>query len=228
MTGGTRGIGRAVAQVLKKDGHQVVVTGTSEKGEPPPGCGYMACDFSDLQAVRRFAGRVSKLDFSILVNNAGMNKVGELASYDPKDFIRIQQVNVTAPFILCQSVVPGMQKRRFGRILNVASIFGVVSRAGRSAYSASKFALLGMSRALALEVAKDNILVNCIAPGFVDTDLTRRILGKKGLVQMAGRIPMGRLADAQEIAQVVRFLVSSENSYITGQNVIVDGGYTCE
>lgn len=228
VTGGTRGIGLAVAQALREAGHEVVVTGRSPQGRPAAGCGYMGCDFSDAEALERFAKRVSRSNFSILVNNAGINQVGELASYDPQAFARIQQVNVTAPFRLCQAVIPGMRRRRFGRIVNVTSIFGVVSRAGRSAYSASKFALLGLSRALALEVAKDNILVNCVAPGFIDTDLTRGILGKKGLAEAARKVPMGRLGSSGEIARAVRFLVSEENSYMTGQNIIVDGGYTCE
>ena len=94
VTGGTRGIGLAVAQALREAGHEVVVTGRSPQGRAPSGCGYMGCDFSDVEALERLAKRVSRLNFSILINNAGINKVGELASYDPKEFARIQQVNV--------------------------------------------------------------------------------------------------------------------------------------
>jgi 3-oxoacyl-[acyl-carrier protein] reductase len=119
-----------------------------------------------------------------------------------------------------------MRKGRFGRIVNITSVFGVVSKAERAAYSTSKFALLGLSRALALEVAADNVLVNCVAPGFVDTELTRRILGAKGIETIIASVPMGRLALPGEIARFVRFLVSEDNSYMTGQHVIVDGGYT--
>ena len=104
----------------------------------------------------------------------------------------------------------------------------MVSRAGRSAYSASKFALFGLSRALALEVASDNVLVNCLAPGFVETDMTRNILGASGMAEMVGRIPVGRLAQPEEIARYARFLVSEENTYMTGQTLIVDGGFTSE
>ena len=159
---------------------------------------------------------------------AGTFKIGLVEEYDATDFTRLHQVNVVAPFLLCRAVVPGMRQRRFGRIVNMTSIFGVVSKAGRAAYSASKFGLVGLSRALALEVAADNVLVNCLAPGFVDTDMTRGILGHQGIAEMAVRIPLGRLAQPEEIARYVQFLVSEENTYMTGQQMVVDGGFTCE
>lgn len=170
----------------------------------------------------------ARLRPAILVNNAGINKIGPLQTYALADFERIHRVNVMAPYRLCQAVLPEMRRSRFGRIVNITSIFGLVSRAGRSAYSASKFGVFGFSRALALEVAADNVLVNCLAPGFVDTDMTRRILGAKGMAEMARRIPMRRLAQPEEIARYVRFLVSEENTYLTGQTIIVDGGFVSE
>jgi len=226
VTGGTRGIGRAVATALLEAGHTVFVTGTSPEGPAPDGCGYFQCDFEDSEQLQSFAEELVGLDLSILVNNAGINKIGPLAEYSLSDFERIQQVNVTAPFLLCRAVIPGMQSRAFGRIVNITSIFGVVSKSERSAYSTSKFGLFGMSRALALEVAAKNIMVNCVAPGFVDTDLTRRVLGEEGIAAAEGQIPVRRLARPEEIAHCVRFLVSDENSYLTGQNVVVDGGFT--
>ncbi|MBI3320411.1 MAG: SDR family oxidoreductase [Candidatus Omnitrophica bacterium] len=226
VTGGTRGIGAAIAAALVEAGHDVTVSGTARPPRRvPKRCRYLDCDFSDPTALEAFTRKVAGLNLSILVNNAGINTVGPLESYDPENFSRIQQVNVTAPFRLCQAVVPGMRKRRFGRIVNITSIFGVVSKAGRCAYSASKFALLGLSRALALEVAAENVLVNCLAPGFVDTELTRGILGARGIAKMKRLIPMGRLARPEEIARAVRFLVSEENTYMTGQQVVVDGGF---
>lgn len=226
VTGGTRGIGAAVAGVLLQAGHEVVVTGTAPDGHPPKGCDYLPCDFAHAEALEVFLGKVAKLDLSVLVNNVGINKVGPLAEYRPEDFVRIQQVNVIAPFRLCQAVVPGMCRKRFGRIVNVTSVFGIVSKVGRSAYSASKFALFGFSRALALEVAADNVLVNCLAPGFVDTELTRRVLGRVGIDEMIAQVPIGRLAQPEEIARYVGFLASEENSYMTGQTIVVDGGFT--
>jgi 3-oxoacyl-[acyl-carrier protein] reductase len=226
VTGGTRGIGAATARVLLEAGHEVIVTGTSPDGHAPEGCAYRHCDFSDAGALEAFATEVGRLELSVLVNNAGINKVGSLVEYDPADFLRIQQVNVMAPFLLCRAVVPGMQQRRFGRIVNITSVWGVVSKAGRSAYSTSKFGLFGLTRALALEVAVDNVLINCLAPGFVDTELTRRVLGEAGIREMVAQVPAGRLARPEEIARYVLFLASEENSYMTGQTLVVDGGFT--
>ena len=227
VTGGTRGIGAATAWALLEAGYEVVVTGRSPDGKPPDGCSYLHCDFSNPAEVEALAAKAASLDLAVLVNNAGINKIGLLCEYDPAEFARIQQVNITAPFMLCRAVVPGMRQRRFGRIVNITSIWGVVSKSGRSAYSASKFGLLGLSRALALEVAAENVLVNCVAPGVVDTELTRSVLGEEGISELVSRIPMGRLGKPEEIARFVRFLASEENSYMTGQSVVVDGGFTC-
>lgn len=227
ITGGTRGIGAAIAQTLRESGHDVAVSGRSPGGQPPEGCTYLPCDFSDLAQLRAFADRIAGMELGVLINNAGVNKIGPLEEYPTADFVRIHQVNVMAPFLLCRAVVPGMRARRFGRIVNITSIWGVVSKAGRSAYSASKFGLLGLSRALAMEVAAENVLVNCLAPGVVDTELTRTVLGEQGIAELVQRIPVGRLAQPVEIAHCVRFLASAENSYITGQNIVVDGGFTC-
>lgn len=227
VTGGTRGIGAAIARALLDRGYEVIVTGRSRKGNPPEGCDYFPCDFFNPVEVEVLAAKAAGLDLAVLVNNAGINKVGPVAEYDPADFARIQQVNILTPFMLCRAVVPSMRKRRFGRIVNITSIWGIVSRVGRAAYSASKFGLFGLSRALALEVAADNVMVNCLAPGFVDTELTHQTLGEQGIVEIATAVPLGRLAQPEEIARYVVFLASDENTYMTGQNIVVDGGFTC-
>lgn len=226
MTGGTRGIGVAIAERLRADGAAVVVTGTRAEGEAPQGCEYRAADFSHSQATISFAGAVSHDGFDILVNNAGINKIAPFDAIAPEDFERIQQVNVHAPFLLMRSVVPGMREKKWGRIVNIASIFGVVSREQRASYSASKFALDGMTAALAAEVAADGILANCVSPGFIDTDLTRQILGERGIAELVARVPMKRLGRPEEIAAFVAWLVSDENTYISGQNLVIDGGFT--
>lgn len=227
VTGGTRGIGAAIAQQLVAAGYEVTITGTAPDHRGPQPTRYRACDFSDERALEGLLREVGRQEFAVLVNNAGINRVREVADYDPADFARLQQVNVTAPFRLCQAVVPGMRARRFGRIVNITSVFSIVSRPGRAAYSMGKSALAGLTRALALEVAADNVLVNGVAPGFVETDLTRRVLGTKGIAEVTAQIPARRLAQPDEIARLVRFLVSDENTYITGQNLVIDGGFTC-
>lgn len=226
VTGGTRGIGAAIAKELRSAGMRVWVTGTSVRGKPPTGCGYLTCDLADPDQTDDLCRKAKSLGLSVLVNNAGINKIGPAEGYAPEDFERILRVNLDSAFQLCQAVLPGMRRRREGRILNVTSIFGVVSREGRAAYSASKFGLFGMTRSLALEYARHGVLVNALAPGFVNTDLTRRILGPKGMKKMAASVPMGRLAKPAEIARAARFLVGRENTYLTGQQIVVDGGFT--
>lgn len=226
VTGGTRGIGAAVALRLRDDGATVTVTGTQADGAPPDGCAYYGIDFSDSEATRSFAERIAGEDFDILVNNAGINKIGPFESIDAADFDRIQQVNVRAPFLLMRSVLPKMRAKGWGRIVNIASIFGVVSKEFRASYSASKFALDGMTAALAAEVAADGVLANCVSPGFIDTELTRRILGAEGIASLTKQIPMKRLGSASEIATFVAWIVSDENTYISGQNLVIDGGFT--
>lgn len=226
VTGGTRGIGAATAEVLRNGGHEVFVSGSSPHGTAPAGCTYLQCDFTERDQMQAFAREVADLDLAILVNNAGINVVGPLEEYDLAAFLRLQQVNVEAPFVLCRAVIPGMRRRRYGRIVNVTSIWSVVGRPGRSAYATAKSGLVGLTRTLALEVAADQILVNCVAPGFVDTELTRRTMGPQGMAEIVQQIPLHRLAAPDEIARCIRFLASEENSYLTGQNIVVDGGFT--
>lgn len=227
VTGGTRAIGAAIAEALLEAEHEVIVTGTSPDGKAPKGCSYLPCDFTDLDAVHALGKQIARLELSVLVNNAGTRSVAYVEGFDTDGFLNLQQVNVTAPFFLCRAVIPGMRERGFGRIVNLTSVFSVVSKPGRSAYSMSKLGLLGMTRALALEVAADNVLVNCLGPGFVETEATIRTLGEAGLAEMIAQVPMGRLAQPEEIAHYVVFLASEANTYMTGQNMIVDGGFTC-
>ncbi len=226
VTGGTRGIGRAVAEKLKALGASVTVTGTKAGAKAPAGCAYELADFSHAGSAEAFAAAMASRGFQILVNNAGINKLSDFAAIEPSDWDLIQRVNARAPFLLCRALLPGMAKKRWGRIVNVTSVFGVVSKERRAAYSASKFALDGMTAALAAEAAASGVLANCVAPGFVDTDLTRRILGPKGMKELAARVPAKRLAKPAEIASFVAWLCGPENTYISGQSLVIDGGFT--
>ncbi len=226
VTGGTRGIGAAISARLFADGAAVTVTGRRMEAKAPEGCIYRAVDFTDRVAMERFAEEVENLDFDILVNNAGINKIGAFDKVTPADFDLIQQVNLRAPFLLCRAVLSGMRKKKWGRIVNISSIFGKISKELRGPYSASKFALDGLTVALAAEVAEEGILANCVAPGFIHTELTRTILGEAGMTEIATSVPMKRLGTPEEVAAFVAWLVSPENTYLTGQNVAIDGGFT--
>ena len=143
-----------------------------------------------------------------------------------EDFIKIDKVNLKVPFLISQRVIPHMKKNGWGRIVNITSIFSHITKEHRASYSASKFGLNGMSAAMAVEYASQGILVNSVGPGFIETDMTRNILGEEGMITLQDSIPMKRMGQPSEIAPLVSFLVSEENTYLTGQNIIIDGGYS--
>ncbi len=137
-------------------------------------------------------------------------------------------VNLTAPFLLTQAVAPGMKARGWGRIVNISSCYSLVSRVGRMAYTASKSGLNGLTQSAAVELAPHNILVNAICPGFVETDMTRQNNNPAQIAALLAQVPMGRLAQPEEIATLVAFLVSERNTYLTGQCIPIDGGFLCQ
>jgi len=164
--------------------------------------------------------------FDVCVNNAGINIIKPLTEISREDFEKINKVNVEAPFSICRAVVPGMQSLGGGRIVNVASIWSLITKSNRSLYSTTKAALAGMTRALAVEFSSSQILINSVSPGFTMTELTKRSLSEKERTELAQAVPLGRFAMVEEIAESILFLSSERNTYITGQNLVVDGGFS--
>lgn len=225
VTGASRGIGQAIAQQFKNNNYNVIGTATSKKSlDYLDDC--LVCDFTDELAIRKVCDQIKTIKVDILINNAGINKINSFLDIDPKDFRDIQLVNVYAPFLLAQSAIPNMLGQGWGRIVNISSVWGKISKAGRASYSTSKFGIDGLTLSIANEFAAQGILANCVSPGFIDTDMTRKNLGPKGIEQMLSNVPIGRLASIEEVANLVFFLGSDKNSYISGQNIAIDGGFT--
>jgi 3-oxoacyl-[acyl-carrier protein] reductase len=215
VTGGSRGIGAAIMRELSRRGFQVWSPARAE------------LDLSDPASVNRFVeAHPSAVD--VLVNNAGINHLKTLPELDPTLWSQMQQVNLTAPLRLIQWAVPFMRGQKWGRILNISSVFSLVTKEKRGAYSMTKAALNALTRSAAVEFGPDNILVNSLCPGYVDTELTRQNNSPADLEQIRGAIPLRRLATPEEIALLAGFLCSEENNYITGQAVVADGGFTCQ
>jgi 3-oxoacyl-[acyl-carrier protein] reductase len=235
VTGGTRGIGARLVADLRDAGAKVLATGTDRvvtermsRAAEAQGwtVRYEMADFSTRDGICAFADLLAEVDVDVLINNAGINRINDISRVPEEDWDMVRSVNLDAPVLLTKAVAEGMRKRAYGRIVNIGSIFGVVSRAKRAPYSVTKSGLHGLTRATALDLAGDGVLVNTLSPGFVKTDLTEQVLGAEGMARLKDDIPMGRLAEPSDISPVVIFLASGQNTYLTGQNVVVDGGFT--
>ena len=234
VTGGTRGVGAAIVQLFQECNAEIIATGTNldnlkrlnEKSSDKR-TKYTHLDFISDDSVQNFLGYIEKLGrIDVLINNDGVNKIDSIHEISEYDWDWMIEVNLRGPFLITRSVSKIMKKQGYGKIVNIASVFSIVSRAKRAAYSTTKWGLVGFTKAIAHDLAPHNILVNAVSPGFVDTELTRRILGEKEIEKLVSSIPQKRLADAGEIAKAILFLTSDHNTYITGQNIIVDGGFT--
>jgi len=214
ITGSSRGIGKQISQSLKENFELI----TPNRNE---------LDLSSESSIDNFLALLNE-PVDVLINNAGIQKIGLVENLSMKDFQEILQINLIAPFRLAVEISKGMKDRKYGRILNISSIWGSVSKEGRAIYAASKSGLNSITRSLALEFAPYNILVNALAPGYVETDMTLRNNNDVELEKIKEIIPLKRLATPKEIVECVKFLCSDKNSYLTGHVLVVDGGYLCK
>lgn len=215
VTGASRGIGAAVAATLRRDAFEVL---TPARGE----LDLMSDDSIDAY-LASLRGPVD-----VLVNNAGVNFLSGVAELADEDLRATVQVNLLAQIRLIKGLAARMVEARYGRVVNVSSIWSLASKPRRLAYSTTKAAVNGLTRALAVELAPYNVLVNAVAPGYVNTELTKQNNSEEALEQIRQAIPQQRLAEPEEIAEVVAFLCSEKNTYITGQVIVADGGFLCQ
>lgn len=232
VTGATRGIGAALADAFEDAGADLVLTGTSpetimEQNKRYEGRSrrYVAVDFTDHSSLNAFLEQLSVMPIDVCVNNAGINRIEQTETQMQEEYEAVMQVNLHAPVAIVKRLIPGMKTRGYGRIVNIASIWSEISKAGRGAYSASKAGIVGFTRALSIELAPKNILVNCVSPGFTLTELTEQSLSSEEQQKLAAQIPVGRLATPDDVAPPILFAASRVNSYMTGQNLVVDGGF---
>ena len=231
VTGSTRGIGRAIAATLADSGARVAVVGrdraraeeaASQIGGEARG---FSCDVSDTASVAALVDEVEKSfgSLDILVNNAGLTRDNLLMRIKDADWDAVLDANLRGAFVAIRAASRGMMKRRWGRIINIASIVGITGNKGQANYAASKAGLIALSKSVAKELGSRNILCNAVAPGFIDTDMTAAMT-PEARAAMTAQIPLERLGKPEDIAGMVAFLASEHAAYITGQVFVVDGG----
>ena len=235
ITGGTRGIGKQIALTLAKEGCDIALnyrnqtedlnTLKKEIEQNKVKCLLVQGDVSNFENCEEMTNKIieefGKID--ILVNNAGITKDMLLMRMKKEDFEQVIDVNLVGTFNVTKNVIPYMMKAHEGRIVNISSVVGVAGNAGQTNYSASKAGIIGFTKSLAKEVGSRNILVNAVAPGFIQTDMTA-VLKEEVKEEIAKNIPLKRMGTAQDVANVVKFLVSEDSSYVTGQVLHNNGG----
>src|SRR2546427_1540928 len=225
VTGASRGIGHAIAEELARQGAKVVGTSTSEDGaKKVPGIGKVL-NVRDAAQCDSLIGEIQKThgEIAILVNNAGITRDNLALRMKDEEWDQVMATNLRAVFRLSRGVMRGMMKARWGRIINITSVVGASGNPGQANYAAAKAGIVGMTKSLAQEIGSRNITVNCVAPGFIDTDMTRALSDeqKKALLE---HIPLGRLGTPTDVAAAVAYLASPAAGYVTGAVLHVNGG----
>ena len=231
VTGATGGIGSAIAKALAKQGAKLVLSSTKEErlqelaAEIGGDVKYIACNLSDAVAVDALFDKAEELvgQIDILVCNAGITKDNLILRMKDEDFNHVLDVNLKSTFILNRNAIKKMMRRKYGRIINIASVVGVTGNPGQCNYVASKAGMIGMTKSLAQEVATRGITLNCVAPGFIESPMTE-VLNEQQRAAILTKIPAGKMGDSSDIAKAVAFLASEDAGYITGHTLHVNGG----
>lgn len=218
ITGASRGIGKATKEIYEKNGWEVIAPTRSEM------------DLSDPESVTDYCDGIIQRDIRIsaIVNNAGINEINEIDKVPYDEMRQMLQVDLESPIIILNKLVPILKSQKSGRIVNIGSIWAVVSKPGRAMYSAAKNGMHGITNALALELGPHGILVNTVCPGFTLTELTRKNNTDEEIASISAGIPVRRMAEPEEIGKLIYYLGSFENTYITGQKIAIDGGYSVQ
>ncbi len=214
VTGGSKGIGKAIAEKFMEDGYEVFAPTRSK------------LDLCSIDSVKSFIAENTSRTFDVIVNNAGINDINDIDQITDDEIERMMQVNLISPLMILRGFASGMISAGYGRIVNIGSVWGIVSKRGRTVYSATKHGIHGITKTLAVELAEHNILVNTVCPGFTLTELTRKNNSPDQIAEISLDIPARRMAQPSEIAEAVCWLAGENNTYITGQLIAVDGGYT--
>ncbi|MEK6840542.1 MAG: SDR family NAD(P)-dependent oxidoreductase [Nanoarchaeota archaeon] len=228
ITGSSRGIGAATARLAKSYGAEVILHGKTDSQNlrdlaSKLRSSYICCDVTDEEAVKRKVSRLENID--VLINNAGINPSKTFMELTNEDWRTIFETNVLGIVNFSRAVIPRMIEKKQGKIVNISSIKGLSHVEGKPAYAASKAAVIRLTSSMAEEFAPHGILVNAVAPGFTQTEMTKSTMSPK-IHEQISRIPLGRMASPEEIAEAVLFLASDKANYITGQTIVVDGGYS--
>lgn len=213
LTGASRGIGKAIYKKLENN-YIIIAPARKE------------LDLLNNKSIEAFIERNKKLEIDIIINNAGINFPQWIEEITDENMENTIQINLIAPIRLIRGFVGNMKKNKWGRIINISSAFGIVARGKQVLYSSTKHGINGMTKALALELAQHNILVNSVCPGFTKTDLVVKTNTREKITLLEKDIPLGRLAEPSEIANLIEFLVSDKNTYMTGSCIVIDGGFT--
>jgi 3-oxoacyl-[acyl-carrier protein] reductase len=235
VTGATKGIGKQIANDLHNLGGTVLITGTKpwqidDFNEETKKTGnrkhYFCVNFTSDESIENFLSELKRFPkIDVLVNNAGINKHDSVENIITEEWNDMMAVNVTAPFKLIRDISPRMIKHAYGRIINIASIFSKIGKERRTSYTTTKFGVDGLTVGVSNYLSRYNILVNTVSPGFIMTDMTRTNLSPTEIKQLTQQIPAKRMGEVEDISRAVAFLASDLNSYITGHNIVVDGGF---